>query len=269
MLAFLQACGLHDDRLEPWRRAWERIAVCEQGATPIEVNAAAPAPGTEPDNSRSSITADESSRLSDQVTELREENKKLRRQLAASSVGDARPSPADAQSTEREAASPAVRRRELGVLLHELRLEHGMTVEQVAEHLLCSPGKVSRMESGFRSGTVRDVRDLCGLYGVPERQRDHLMLLARESKQQGWWQTYRQDNFETYIGLENGAASMKVYESAIIPGLLQTEAYARAMHHAGVPAISPERIEELVEVRLIRQRILTRPDPPSCLWIID
>jgi Helix-turn-helix domain len=135
------------------------------------------------------------------VTELREENEKLRRQLAASSGGDAgQPSPGD-QSTEREAVSPVVRRRELGVLLHELRLEHGRTVEQVAEHLLCSPGKVSRMESGFRSGTVRDVRDLCGLYGVSERQRNHLMLLARESKRQGWWQTYKQDHLRHISGL--------------------------------------------------------------------
>ena len=261
MLAFLQACGVQDDHLEPWQRAWERIAVREQGAMPTEVRTGA----------KVQRVADftESSELSDQVTELREENEKLRRQLAASSGGDAGSALPDDQSTEREAASPAVRRRELGVLLRELRLEHGMTVEQVAEHLLCSPGKVSRMESAFRSGTVRDVRDLCGLYGIPERQRDHLMLLARESKQQGWWQSYKQVHFEKYIGLESGAASMKVYESAIIPGLLQTEAYMRAMHHAGVPVISPERIEELIEVRLIRQRILTRPDPPSCWWIID
>ena len=115
MLAFLQACGVQDDHLEPWRRAWERIAVREQGALLTEVRTgakarrvadltgeirqdsrkpgdatgrlAAHAPSTEPDNSRSAMIADESSQLSDQVTELREENEKLRRQLAASSGG--------------------------------------------------------------------------------------------------------------------------------------------------------------------------------------
>ena len=89
----------------------------------------------------------------------------------------------------RRAHSPVVRRRELGVLLRALRAEKGITVEQVAGHLMCSPAKVRRMESGFRSGTARDVRDLCELYGVTKAgERDHLMELARESKKQGWWQ---------------------------------------------------------------------------------
>lgn len=66
-----------------------------------------------------------------------------------------------------------------------------MTLDQVAEHLLCSPNKVRRMETGFRSGTVRDVRDLCDLYGVTdEAQREHMMGLARESKQRGWWESH-------------------------------------------------------------------------------
>jgi transcriptional regulator with XRE-family HTH domain len=298
MLAFLQACGVQDDHLEPWRRAWERIAVREQGEVQARPSAGAPArhvtdiadgiqqgsrearkvggqlstqiSGSEAQDSLSATMADEGRQRSDQMVRLREENERLRLELAASSgVSAGQPSRPGDQAGEREAAGPAVRRRELGVLLHDLRLEHDMTVEQVAERLLCSPSKVSRMESGFRSGTVRDVRDLGDLYGIPDQQRDHLMRLARESKQQGWWHTYNQNRFGEFVGLENGAASMKVYEAAIIPGLLQTEAYARAMHHAGSDELSSRRIEELIEVRMTRQRILTRSNPPRYWSIID
>jgi hypothetical protein len=125
------------------------------------------------------------------------------------------------------------------------------------------------MESGFRSGTVRDVRDLCSLYGVTEGQRDHLMLLARESKQQGWWQSYDQEGFGTYLGLENGASSLENFESSIILGLLQTESYARAMYNAPDSGFSPEKIEECIEIRMTRQRILTRTDPIYLWSIVD
>jgi hypothetical protein len=126
---------------------------------------------------------------------------------------------------------------------------------------------MNRMESSFRSGTLRDVRDLCDLYSVPEEQRRHLMQLARESRQQGWWQSYDAPQYSTYIGFENDATSIKLYHSAVIPGLMQTMGYARALHQNSPLNLSPERIEQLIEVRLIRQRILTRTDPPN-LWVI-
>ena len=87
--------------------------------------------------------------------------------------------------------SPTVRRRELGALLRRLREDRGMSVKQVTERLLCSPSKVSRIETGQRGATLRDVRDLCDLYGVADQtERDQLMRLAREGKEQGWWQSY-------------------------------------------------------------------------------
>jgi transcriptional regulator with XRE-family HTH domain len=273
MLAFLQACGVQGDRLEPWQRAWERIAVQEAGAARV-----AGLPGQDPGPGPSGGSAPASAAGSgpdDEMTQLREENRELRRRLAGSGSGAAALQQyRDDDSRGEEAGNPVVSRRELGASLRALRLERGLTVEQVAGHLLCSAGKVSRMESGFRSGTLRDVRDLCSLYGVPEGpRRDHLMDLARQSRRQGWWQAYPQvpAGFEPYLGLEDGASSIRTYECAVVHGLLQTEDYARAVLavlEVLVESNYLERTEELVQVRLARQRrLLTRPDPPD-FWVI-
>jgi len=167
-----------------------------------------------------------------------------------------------------EVRSPTLRRRELGAFLRARRQELGLTVEQVAEHLLCSPSKVSRMETGQRGATARDVRDLCELYGVLDAgERERLMNLAREGKEQGWWQSYDL-NFSTFVGLEAAAVSTKYYQSLVIPGLFQTAEYARAMHDVVVyPKLSQERIDELVEVRLRRQEVL-KHDPPLVISAI-
>lgn len=168
-----------------------------------------------------------------------------------------------------EVRSPTLRRRELGARLRALRLERGLTVEQVAEHLLCSTSKVSRMETGHRGATLRDVRDLCGIYGVTDQaQVEHLMELVREGKQQAWWQSYELDYFATYVGLEQAASSLYCYQSSIVPGLLQTVDYARAMYEASMPSeFTPERVSEHIDVRLRRQQVLTR-DPPLRLWAV-
>jgi transcriptional regulator with XRE-family HTH domain len=135
--------------------------------------------------------------------------------------------------------SPTVRRRELGAVLRGLRAEKGLTVDQVAEVLMCSSSKVSRMETGQRGATLRDVRDLCDLYGVTDQtERDRLMSLAREAKQQGWWQPYDLP-YSTYVGLEAEALTIKDFDSAVIPGLLQTVNYAApigAFARCGRPA---------------------------------
>jgi transcriptional regulator with XRE-family HTH domain len=167
--------------------------------------------------------------------------------------------------------SPTLRRRELGALLRTLRQERGMTVEQVAEELLCSPSKVSRMETGQRGVTLRDVRDLCGIYGVTdEAQVSRLTTLAREGKQQGWWQSHELDYFATYVGLEQAATTLSYYMSSAIPGLLQTMEYASAMYQASLPAeFTPERADELINVRLRRQNVLTREPTMQLKAIVD
>jgi transcriptional regulator with XRE-family HTH domain len=169
-----------------------------------------------------------------------------------------------------EVRSPTVRRRELGVLLRTLRLERGMTVEQVAGLLLCSPSQVSRMETSQRTATLRDVRDLCGIYGVTDEAQARLMDLARGGREHGWWQSYDLGSeYSTYVGLEEDAVSTKYYQSTVIPGLLQTADYARAMHQVVRPEPDSERIEQLVKVRLKRQELLKRQPPLAVSAIFD
>jgi transcriptional regulator with XRE-family HTH domain len=167
--------------------------------------------------------------------------------------------------------SPTVRRRELGALLRGLRKESGLTVEEVAERLLCSAAKVSRMETGHRGATLRDVRDLCDLYGVEDSTRTRLMSLARQSKERSWWQEVDHQlpaPYSTYIGLETAAVSIKEFESGIVPGLLQTEDYARSViREALLPKLSADVVEERVEARLTRQVVLTRENPLS-FWVV-
>jgi transcriptional regulator with XRE-family HTH domain len=168
-----------------------------------------------------------------------------------------------------EGRSPTVRRRELGALLRALRTGRNLTVEQVAASLLCSASKVSRMETGHGLATPRDIRDLCDLYEVTSQgERDHLLELAREGKRQGWWQSYDLP-YSTYVGLEADATATKYYQSTIIPGLLQTADYARAMHEVVIPRLAPERIDELVEVRITRQRRLTQDPLLDTSAVID
>jgi transcriptional regulator with XRE-family HTH domain len=165
--------------------------------------------------------------------------------------------------------SPTVRRRELGALLRALRTGRGLTVEQVAGELLCSPSKVSRMETGQRGATLRDVRDLCEFYGVTDpAERERLMELAREGKQQGWWQSFGLD-FATYVGLEADAVAIHCYMSSVVPGILQTPEYARAMHVAGSQDYSDDRLNQHIEVRMRRQGRLTGERPLRLAVVLD
>lgn len=171
--------------------------------------------------------------------------------------------------------SPTVRRRELGARLRELRTGKGLKVEQVAEMLLCSPSKVSRMETGHRSVTLRDIRDLCGIFDVSLAERDRLVALAKQAKEQGWWQSYDLP-FGTplYVGLEAEAVRIKDYDSAVIPGLLQTPDYVRALHDEPLPEppareLTPELVDQRVEARLRCQELLSRQSPqPLQFWTI-
>src|SRR3984885_1458530 len=109
------------------------------------------------------------------------------------------------------ATSPTVRQRELGKRLRELRNQHGLTVEDVAEKLLCSATKISRLETGARRPSLRDVRDLCSLYEVDESTSAEFMNLARRAREPGWWTQYEDLNLDPYIGLEQEAASLTSY----------------------------------------------------------
>jgi transcriptional regulator with XRE-family HTH domain len=165
--------------------------------------------------------------------------------------------------------SPTVRRRELGTRLRALRGEADLTVEQVAERLLCSPSKISRLETGQRGASPRDIRDLCDLYEVQGSERDYLAALAREGGRKAWWQPYDLP-YATYVGLEAEAVSISDFEPGVFPGLLQTPRYARVLHERAMPPpLSPEVIEQRIDERRRRQEILTQDDPPRLDAIID
>lgn len=167
-----------------------------------------------------------------------------------------------------EVRSPALSRRELGALLRALRYEKGMTVEQVADRLLCSPSKVSRMETG-QGATARDIRDLCELYGVADAaERDRLMTMAREGKRHARWQRYDLA-YARYAELEEEAVAISAFQSSVVHGLLHTADYARAGHEGAMPRLDPDRIDLQIEAKLTRQRILTRDDPPRFDVVLD
>ncbi|MEU8539734.1 helix-turn-helix transcriptional regulator [Streptomyces sp. NPDC048717] len=165
--------------------------------------------------------------------------------------------------------NPTVRRRRLGQELRRLREAKNMTAEQVAERLLVSQSKISRLENGRRSISQRDVRDLCGVYEVEdERLVDSLMQMAKDSRQQGWWHAFGDIPYSVYIGLETDAESLRVYEPQIIPGLLQTHAYAEAVIAGALPESTPSDIEKRVQVRTRRQERIRNNERPLRLWVV-
>jgi transcriptional regulator with XRE-family HTH domain len=165
--------------------------------------------------------------------------------------------------------NPTVRRRRLGQELRRLRELKGMTAEEVAERLLVSQSKISRLENGRRSISQRDVRDLCGVYEVEDqRVVESLMEMARDSRQQGWWHAFGDIPYSVYIGLETDAESLRVYEPQIITGLLQTHSYAEALIQGALPETSPADIEKRVQVRMRRQERISAENNPLRLWVV-
>jgi transcriptional regulator with XRE-family HTH domain len=166
--------------------------------------------------------------------------------------------------------NPTVRRRRLGSELRKLREAKGLTAEEVAARLLVSQSKISRLENGRRSISQRDVRDLCGVYDVQdERVVESLMTMAKESRQRGWWHAFGDIPYSVYIGLEAEAASIRNYESLLIPGLLQTREYAEASVGGIAPENTPEEVLKRVEVRMRRQDRINEEEPVRFWTVID
>jgi transcriptional regulator with XRE-family HTH domain len=165
--------------------------------------------------------------------------------------------------------SPTVRQRELGKRLRDLRNERVLTVEDVAGRLLCSATKISRLETGARRPSLRDVRDLCALYELDEVVSAELMALARGAREQGWWTQYEDINLDPYIGLEAVATAITSYSMYYVPALLQTEEYARALIKAIAPRIDPGVHDQRVEVRLRRQQLLDDDRRPRYRVLLD
>jgi transcriptional regulator with XRE-family HTH domain len=168
--------------------------------------------------------------------------------------------------------SPTVRRRRLAAELRRLRDLSGRTGDQVADELGWSPSKVSRYETARTGLKPGDVRKLLDLYQVDEPHREELLALAREAARKGWWEAYSDTLPEEYaalIGMEAEASSSRQWMVEGVPGLLQTEDYAREVNsgYQGVAAIPPAQMERRLEARLARQQVLDR-DPPFELSVV-
>jgi transcriptional regulator with XRE-family HTH domain len=165
--------------------------------------------------------------------------------------------------------SPTVRQRELGLRLRELRNAQGLTVEEVAASLLCSPSKISRAETGARKPSLRDVRDLCGLYKVGPQETAQMMELARQARQPSWWTQYKDISIPHLIGLEQEATAITCFCMYFVPALLQTEDYAAAMIKGIAPRIDPDILRQRVDARMRRQELLQQPKPPRYRALLD
>jgi len=164
--------------------------------------------------------------------------------------------------------SPTLRRRQLGMELRKLRESAGLTIEQVAERMRCSASKISRIETGQSGVSPRDVRAIVTAYGVVDADGvEALLQVAREARQKGWWQLFGAVLTGAYVGLEAAADAIRAYEALVVPGLLQTEDYARAMICAGRPDIDSEEVDQRVRVRMNRQSLLSQDDPLD-LWVV-
>ncbi|MEU4513847.1 helix-turn-helix transcriptional regulator [Nonomuraea wenchangensis] len=166
--------------------------------------------------------------------------------------------------------NPTLRQRQLAMRLRELRHEQGLSIADVAEQLLCSATKISRIETSQRRASLRDVRDLCRLYRLPESQTAELMNLAKDARRKEWWQDYDDANFQPMLGLEAGASAITECPITMIPGVIQTEDYARAVIRGWLPRIRPDILEERVKSREKRKNeLIYRNDPPRYWVLLD
>ncbi|MDT0306524.1 helix-turn-helix transcriptional regulator [Streptomyces sp. DSM 44917] len=168
---------------------------------------------------------------------------------------------------------PTVLRIVLGTHLRRLRESCGITREAAGDAIRGSHAKISRLELGRVGAKERDIADLLTLYGVTaEEQREQFLTLARQASMPGWWQRYSDvlpSWFETLIGLEEAASMIRTYEVQFIPGLLQTPDYARACIRLGNPRATDRQVERRVELRMERQRLLTKPHAPKLWAVVD
>ena len=167
---------------------------------------------------------------------------------------------------------PTVRRILVGAQMRRLREAAGITREDAAYVIRGSGSKISRLELGKVSFKERDIVDLLAHYGMTDEQQcEAIINLAREANAPGWWHSYDDvlpQWFETYVGLEEASSLLRTYEVQFIPGLLQTEDYARAVTVAARPSLPTVEVERRVKLRIHRQRILDRAAGAPRLWVV-
>ncbi|MBX6751785.1 MAG: helix-turn-helix domain-containing protein [Micromonosporaceae bacterium] len=176
--------------------------------------------------------------------------------------------------TGRRGFSPAVRRRRLGAELRRYREQAGFTIEQVAEHMRCSTSKISRLETGQIGSSPNDIRELLTLFRVGEPTLCELVEVAKETRQRGWWQRHGTVLTSDFVAFEQAASLIRSYEAQCVPGLLQTEEYARHLlagaQHLLVDGDEDEALlENRLHVRMRRRSLLTQDDPLQLWCVID
>jgi transcriptional regulator with XRE-family HTH domain len=165
-----------------------------------------------------------------------------------------------------------VKMRRLAAELRGLRASAGLSREDVVERTGVNVATLYRIEHGRVRPQARTLQALLEAYGVNTDQASELLALSRESGQRGWLQGYTADlpdPYLTYISFENEARSIRNYESLLLPGLLQTRHYARAVIAVGLPGASRDEVERRVEVTMARQAVLTRAEPVGLWAIVD
>lgn len=171
------------------------------------------------------------------------------------------------------AGGPTVLRMLLGAQLRRLRESRGISREGAGWEIRASESKISRMELGRVSFKERDVEDLLTFYGVTrEPERGGLLSLARQANTPGWWHRYSDvlpTWFQGYVGLESAASLIRAYEVQFVPGLLQTEDYARAVILLGHASASATEVDRRVSLRRARQQALERSAPPRLWAVLD
>jgi transcriptional regulator with XRE-family HTH domain len=177
----------------------------------------------------------------------------------------------DAPALDYQRAGPTVSRMVVGAHLRRLREAARMTREQAADAIRASESKISRLELGRTGFKQRDLTDLLDLYGVSDRAEcATLLALATQANTQGWWHAYSDVTpswLEPYIGLEQGASVIRSYQVQFVPGLLQTRDYADAVIRLGQEGLPAAAVERRVGLRMRRQQILRKPEPPR-LWVV-
>jgi transcriptional regulator with XRE-family HTH domain len=176
-------------------------------------------------------------------------------------------------AAQENGSGPTVRRMQVGARLRSLRLAKGITREQAGYAIRGSDSKISRMELGRVAFKERDVTDLLKLYGIEDAaEHARLLALAREANTPGWWHAYGDvlaTWFQNYLDLEQATELIRTYEIQFVPGLLQTDAYARAVIMLGHGRAAEDEISRRAGLRMARQQLLTRPDPPRLWAVLD
>jgi transcriptional regulator with XRE-family HTH domain len=170
------------------------------------------------------------------------------------------------------ARNPTAVRRELGQRLRALRQRTELTVAQAADQVGISPSKVTKIELAQLAVTRDDVLKMLAAYGEADPEQQALLLsMVRDGNRKEWWEGHRalRPKFASYLGLESVATTLQAYDTHLVHGLLQTPDYARALIRAVRPDLLEHEIDQLVQLRIRRQEILTREDPPPLtLWSV-